>query len=76
MAKIKNPPNNYKTGVDLGLINDEGVIDLSKTRDRLLGQIGMGIGGGDLRGMLWGEVLLIFEMGIARGQFLEQQEKK
>lgn len=72
---IKRAPANYEVALNLQLINEEGAISVEKTRDRLLGEIGMGIGRGDLRNELWHEVLLIYEMGIARGRFLEQNKK-
>lgn len=77
MAKKKelNLPANFQVAVDLGLVDKDGRINLERTRDRLLGEIAIRIGSGDIKQALWGEVLLIFEMGVGRGLINASKEE-
>ncbi len=70
MAK-KEENSTLKFAREVGIIDDKNQVDLGRARDRLLGEIGMGIGGGDLKTKMWGEVHFLFVLG----QELEKLKK-
>lgn len=71
MVKKAEENSTLRFAREVGILDKDNRIDIARARDRLLGEIAIGIGSGDLRTKLWSEVIFLFQLG----QEFEKLEK-